>query len=184
MVNNAGIGNQGQSFETCSLDEWNYHMQLNMTSVFLMTQLFTPNLQPSIDHDTQNGSYNGSSYDIQSLGNIVNIGSLCGIQVHTHRLPYCVSKAAIDHMTRCAAVELANKNIRVNCIRPSTVRTSFHENAGMTQQEADRHYDTRDYYVGSVNDVIQTILFLADNEKSHWITGQCITLDGGRTLQC
>lgn len=190
LVNNCGGAKLKIDLENCDLDTWYYHMNLNVTSTFLMSQLFIPQLSYNCNTDCKNDENENTREN--SNGNqssIVNIGSISGIRPYSGSFAYCVSKAAVDQITQCAAMELAPKKIRVNCIRPSTIRTDFHKNAGMSQSQADGYYNSVGQFhmttntVGDVNDVIEMILFLADNDKSKWITGQSITLDGGRLLQ-
>ncbi|XP_028030852.1 uncharacterized protein LOC114243534 [Bombyx mandarina] len=65
-----------------------------------------------------------ASYLIASKGSINNIGSVGGIApIASEKFSYCISKAALHHFTKCLALELASKNVRVNLIAPGPVRT-------------------------------------------------------------
>lgn len=164
------------NLENCSIEEWNYHLNVNLTSAFLMSKYFIPNLTIGA-LKTNNGD-----------ASIINMGSIFGKQPFPGTLPYNISKAGIHHLTKSCALELSEKNIRVNAICPSAIETSFHTNAGLTKQEANEYYSNigQLHYsadrVGTVEDVVQMMLFLTDKNKAKFITGQCIDLDAGRRL--
>lgn len=100
---------------------------------------------------------------------------------------YAVSKAAVDGLTKNAALELAPKGVRVNAINPATVVTNFFTSAGMSADAAQAYMDksAKTHPIGRVGvpaDIAELCYFLTDNSKAGWITGQCITADGGRIL--
>ena len=99
---------------------------------------------------------------------------------------YIVAKGAVDTFTKCAALELAQYNIRVNCISPGVVSTEYGINMGFPQKAYKQFVEESAKYTplqkfGTTNDVTELVLFLSDNSKSGWITGQIIKLDGGRS---
>ncbi|HEY6330704.1 MAG TPA: SDR family NAD(P)-dependent oxidoreductase, partial [Blastocatellia bacterium] len=98
LVNAAGILKSGD-VEKTSLDLWDETMNINLRSVFHIMKLAVPHLE-------------------RSRGNIVNVSSVTGLRAFPGVLAYCVSKAAVDQLTRCAALELAPKGIRVNAVNP------------------------------------------------------------------
>ena len=117
---------------------------------------------------------------------MVNVSSIASERPIPNCLPFCVSKAGLDSLTKCCAVELAPKGIRVNSVNPSTVQTNMHSNAGMGPQGASTFYEQSGGAhplgrVGTVDDVSGMILHLASAQAS-WVTGQCFVLDGGRLL--
>jgi len=143
-------------------------MDVNVKSVFLMIQRCLGALEAS-------------------RGCIVNISSIASKRPIPHCLPFSVSKAALDSLTECCAVELSQKGIRVNSVNPSTVMTNMHSNAGMGAQGAASFYESSNGAhllgrVGTVDDVSSMVMFLADKEQSGWVTGQTFVLDGGRLL--
>ena len=140
-------------------------IDLNVTSAMLMTKHLYSSL-------------------VNTNGNIINISSIAGVQPYFDTFSYCIAKAAMDQMTKCMALELKDKSIRVNCIRPSTTETNFFQNMGLSKDEIRRYYEATEkmHKVIDVNHVIELVLFLADNTKSNWITGECINIDGGRLL--
>src|SRR5678816_4529198 len=70
---------------------------------------------------------------IERKGNIVNVSSVTGLRSFPGVLAYCVSKAALDQLTRCAALELAAKGVRVNAVNPGVVVTEIHKRGGMDE---------------------------------------------------
>lgn len=91
-------------------------------------------------------------------------------------MTYCMSKAAIDQFTRCSALDLAPKKIRVNGVNPAAVRTNFLEVVGATREQSDQMYEAmKGRYplgrVGEVTDTSAAIAFLADEKTASFLTG-------------
>ncbi|MEH1101513.1 SDR family oxidoreductase [Micromonospora sp. CPCC 205561] len=109
-------------------------------------------------------------------GCVVNVSSIAGRTASPGIAFYGVSKAAVDHLTACLAVELA-PTVRVNAVAPAVVRTRFaaalHEGR---EEEAARAYPLK--RLGLPDDVAGAVAFLASDDAS-WITGQTLVLDGG-----
>ncbi len=168
LVHAAGIIGTG-TIETTSLQTWDTMMNINLRSIFHLTQLFLPSL-------------------IQRKGNIVNISSVAGLRSFPGVLAYCVSKAAMDQLTRCAALELAPKGVRVNAINPGVVVTQLHRSGGMDEERYRaflEHSNTTHPMgrVGTAEEVADLVLFLT-SERASWITGVTYSIDGGRSLTC
>ena len=168
LVNSAGVIKMG-SIGTTTLDDWDKLMQINLRSVFQLTQMCVPNLA-------------------KTKGNIVNVSSVAGMRAFPNVLAYCVSKAAIDQFTRCTALELAPQGIRVNAISPGVVVTNLHKRSGMEDdayQKFLEHSKTTHPIgrVGTPEEVAELIYFLA-SDKAGWITGANYEIDGGRGQTC
>ncbi len=119
---------------------------------------------------------------------MVNVSSVNGLRAFPGVLAYCVSKAAIDHLTRCVALEVAPKGVRVNAVNPGVTLTNLHKAGGMkdAQYEAflERSRSTHPLgRVGTPEEVADLIFFLA-SPKAGWITGACYPIDGGRGQTC
>ncbi len=114
LVNAAGIILNG-SIENTTLEDWDEMMNINLRAVFFMMQQCVPHLE-------------------KTKGNVVNVSSVAGLRSFPNVLAYCVSKAAIDQLTRCSAHELAPKGIRVNAVNPGVVVTSLHKRGGMADE--------------------------------------------------
>jgi len=168
LVNAAGIL-KGGSLETTSLELWDETMRINLRSIFYLMKLAVPHLE-------------------RTRGAIVNVSSVTGLRSFPGVLAYCVSKAALDHLTRCAALELAPKGIRVNAVNPGVVRTNLHRAGGMSEEEyaafLERSRTTHPLgRVGEPQEIAELILFLA-SDRASWITGATVSIDGGRALTC
>jgi NAD(P)-dependent dehydrogenase (short-subunit alcohol dehydrogenase family) len=168
LVNAAGHISSG-SIETTSLAAWDAMMEVNLRSVFQLMQLATPHL-------------------IDTKGNIVNVSSVTGLRSFPGVLAYCVSKAALDQLTRCAALELAPKGVRVNAVNPGVVVTEIHKRGGMSEADYEKfleHSKTTHPLgrVGEPKEIAELIFYLA-SEKASWITGGTYQIDGGRALTC
>jgi NAD(P)-dependent dehydrogenase (short-subunit alcohol dehydrogenase family) len=168
LVNAAGHLSTG-SIEDTSLVAWDKMLDVNLRAVFHLMRLATPHL-------------------IETQGNIVNISSVTGLRSFPGVLAYCVSKAAVDQLTRCAALELAPKNVRVNAVNPGVVVTEIHKRGGMNEgayeQFLERSKTTHPIgRVGQASEIAELVFYLA-SEKASWITGATYSIDGGRALTC
>ena len=129
---------------------------------------------------------------VQGTGSIINVASVNGTRAGLGGHYYSAAKAAAIHLTRCAAVELGEKGIRVNSLSPGmTVTGAFGKYGGMTPDEADEHPEYAEAaigavlprwqplpYVGRADDVAQAALFLA-SDASRLVTGHNLVVDGG-----
>ena len=168
LVNAAGIIANG-TIENTSLADYDLMMNINVRSVLQLTQLVLPSI-------------------IERKGNIVNVSSVTGLRAFPNVFAYCVSKAAVDQLTRCAALELAPKGVRVNAVNPGVVRTNLHLNSGMNEDNyaafVDRSKTTHPLgRIGQPEEIADLILFLASS-KAGWITGTTYSIDGGRAQTC
>lgn len=111
-------------------------------------------------------------------GSIINIGSMAGRMGSPSALVYSGVKAGVDGLTRAASIELGKQNIRVNAIAPSTIATEGVKAILTPEMFADRVSKTPIGRLGEVDDIAQAALWLA-GERSTFITGQSIAVDGG-----
>jgi NAD(P)-dependent dehydrogenase (short-subunit alcohol dehydrogenase family) len=168
LVNAAGHISSG-TIETTSIEAWDKMLNINLRTAFLLMQQALPSI-------------------IERQGNIVNVSSVTGLRAFPGVLAYCVSKAGLDQLTRCAALELAAKSVRVNAVNPGVVITEIHKRGGMTEEQyaaflqhsKDTHPLGR---VGDASEVAELIFFLA-SERASWITGATYSIDGGRAQTC
>jgi NAD(P)-dependent dehydrogenase (short-subunit alcohol dehydrogenase family) len=168
LVNAAGIISNG-TVETTQLDDWDAMMNVNLRSVFQLMQLSVPHLE-------------------RRPGSVVNVSSVTGLRAFPGVLAYCVSKAGVDQLTRCAALELAAKGVRVNAVNPGVVVTEIHKRGGMNEENYAgflEHSKTTHPLgrVGRPEEVAELILFLA-SDRARWITGATYSIDGGRAQTC
>lgn len=116
----------------------------------------------------------------------MNVGSLAAIRPLANLTVYSMSKAALEAMTKCAALELAPRGIRVNAVNPATVVTDIHRRAGMQGEAYERYLiDNNAMHPlgrpGQPSDCSALISYIA-SDACAWMTGQCIGLDGDRSL--
>jgi NAD(P)-dependent dehydrogenase (short-subunit alcohol dehydrogenase family) len=168
LVNAAGHIVSG-SIEETTLATWDAMMNVNLRAVFNL-------MQQAVSHL------------VERRGNVVNVSSVTGLRAFPGVLAYCVSKAGLDQLTRCAALELAPKGVRVNAVNPGVVVTEIHRRGGMSQKEykafLERSKETHPIgRVGQPFEVAELILYLA-SERASWITGATYSIDGGRAQTC
>ena len=168
LVNAAGHISSG-TIENTTIAAWDAMLNINLRAVFLLMQKATPML-------------------IESRGNIVNVSSVTGLRAFPGVLAYCVSKAGVDQLTRCAALELAAKGVRVNAVNPGVVVTEIHRRGGMDDEQYTAFLEhSKDTHplgrVGDASEVADLITFLASSRAS-WITGATYSIDGGRAQTC
>ncbi|CAK9809055.1 Tetratricopeptide repeat protein 27 [Anthophora quadrimaculata] len=168
LVNNAGVLENG-SIENTSLEQYDRVFNINVRSVYHLTMLAVPHI-------------------IKTKGNIVNVSSVVGLRSFPGVLSYCMSKSAIDQFTRCIALELAPKQVRVNAVNPGVVITNLHKSSGMTDEQLKAFFEhSKETHAlgrpGDASEVAKTIAFLASDNAS-FITGETLSVDGGRHIMC
>lgn len=168
LVNAAGHISNG-TIENTSLTAWDDMMNVNVRAPFQLMQQALPSL-------------------IERRGNIVNVSSVTGLRAFPGVLAYCVSKAALDQLTRCASLELAAKGVRVNAVNPGVVVTQIHKRGGMNDEAyaAFLEHSKTTHPLGRTGrpeEIAELVLFLA-SDKASWITGATYSIDGGRSQTC
>ncbi len=168
LINNAGMLERG-TIETTSLEQYDRVMNTNVRSLYHLTMLAVP-------------------YLIESKGNVVNVSSVNGIRSFPGVLAYNISKSAVDQFTRCVALELAAKGVRVNSINPGVIITNIHKRGGMTDEDYNKfleHSQTTHALgrPGNVEEAAAAIAFLASDLAS-FITAVQLPVDGGRHAMC
>ena len=148
-------------------------LSYNLISTLNISQIFANSL---IDR-TVNRKNN------QIVGSIINLSSIAANQTIPEMLPYSVSCAALNQLTRSLAISLAGNGIRVNAISlgsimSSSLRLNLHSNPDLQETIIDA---TPLGYIGEPDEVSELALFLASN-NSNFLTGQIITIDGGRSI--
>jgi NAD(P)-dependent dehydrogenase (short-subunit alcohol dehydrogenase family) len=168
LVNAAGIIANGTIADT-SLAEWDRMLALNVRSPFYLMQCAMPHL-------------------IVRRGNVVNVSSVTGLRAFPGILAYCVSKATVDQLTRCAALEVAGQGVRVNAVNPGVVLTQLHRTSGMDEEAyaAFLEHSKTTHPLGRVGrpeEVAELIFYLA-SAQAGWVTGVTLSIDGGRAQTC
>jgi NAD(P)-dependent dehydrogenase (short-subunit alcohol dehydrogenase family) len=168
LVNAAGIIGNG-SIETTTDEEWDTMMDINARAPFRLMRAAMPSL-------------------IESKGSVVNVSSVTGLRSFPGVLAYCVSKSAIDQLTRCAALEVAAKGVRINAVNPGVVISNLHRRGGMNEEKysAFLEHSKATHPIGrpgEPTEIADLIFFLA-SPGAAWITGETVSIDGGRHLTC
>ena len=172
LINNAAIQICKPLIETTP-DEWDAVMASNLRSVYLAVRYTNPLMR-------------------ERGGAIVNVSSVHAIATSANIAAYAASKGALLALTRALAIELAPDNIRVNAVLPGAVDTPM-LHSGLTRghlqgadiQELIQNLASRTVIgrVGRPEEIAQAILFLADSNRSSFITGQALVVDGGATAR-
>lgn len=164
LVNNAGGFAKQRDIGDTPVEEWRQILDLNLTSVFLMTQASLPLLRQS------------------EAGRIVNIGSLAGQLTSYRTAPaYAAAKAGVHGLTRVFATELASEGITVNTLAPSAVVT---ERIEKLRDEAERRATAASIPLGryqTPEEVASWVVFIASAEAG-FVTGQTVSVNGGRFM--
>lgn len=168
LVNAAGIIANG-TVENTTDAAWDEMLDVNLRAPFRLMRAATRHL-------------------IASKGSVVNVSSVTGLRAFPGVLAYCVSKAGVDQLTRCAALEMAPHGVRVNAVNPGVVISNLHRRSGMNEENyaafLDRSKTTHPLgRAGSPDEIADLIAFLA-SARAGWITGETISIDGGRHLTC
>ncbi|HEX9637298.1 MAG TPA: glucose 1-dehydrogenase [Acidobacteriota bacterium] len=168
LVNAAGVIATG-GLQATDLEAWDAMFAINVRSVFHLMRLAQAHLE-------------------RTRGCVVNVSSVAGLRSFPGVIAYAASKAALDQLTRCAALELAAAGVRVNAVNPGVVVTELHRRGGMepAAYEAflERSKTTHPLgRVGQPQEIADLILFLA-SPRAGWITGETVAIDGGRALTC
>lgn len=164
LVNNAAVSST-KWIEERSVDEWDRVIAVNLRAPYLMVKFLLPYLKE------------GAS--------IVNIASTRALMSEPNTEPYSASKGGILALTHSLALSLSSRKIRVNAISPGWIETSNYKKRRHRQQPQLREIDHLQHPAGRVGvpeDIANAILFLS-SEKSSFITGTNLIVDGGMTVK-
>ena len=160
LVNNAGV-NYSESIEVFPVEAYRRVVDVNQMAVFLGMKAVVPSMKKA------------------KSGSIINISSIGGLRGRKESIAYSASKFAVTGMTKVAALELGQYQIRANSIHPSLVNTEmFSEQSGGGAVAADRPLNR----VLTKEEVSNLVLYLASDESSYTTGAECV-IDGGLTAR-
>ena len=168
LVNGAGVIASGSVMDTTDAG-WDSMMDVNVRAPFRLMR-------------------EAANALAERRGAVVNISSVAGLRSFPGLASYAVSKAAVDQLTRCAALDFAPKGVRVNAVNPGVVVTNLHRRGGMdTTKYAEFLERSKSTHPlgrpGQPEEVADLIAFLI-SPAAGWMTGETIAIDGGRHLTC
>jgi NAD(P)-dependent dehydrogenase (short-subunit alcohol dehydrogenase family) len=168
LVNAAGIIASAGVAETTD-EAWDTMLGINVRAPFRLIREAGPSL-------------------IARKGSVVNVSSVAGPRAFPGVAAYCVSKAAVDQLTRVAALDFAAQGVRVNAVNPGVVVTNLHRRSGMEEGKYNEFLERSKTThplgrVGTPEEIAGVIAFLV-SPASGWITGETVAIDGGRHLTC
>lgn len=163
-INSAGIRKLTPIFEEIESENFAQQIQTNLMGSWYVTKLVANHMK---NHNIQ--------------GSIINIGSISGSDAYRpDAAGYATSKAAVIHMTKALAEDLARYKIRINCINPGlhyTPMTASKLDDPVMRKELEEKIPLK--FIGNPTDLSAAMLYLASNEASRFVTGSIMTVDGG-----
>jgi NAD(P)-dependent dehydrogenase (short-subunit alcohol dehydrogenase family) len=165
LVNNAGAS-WGAPLDEFPESGWDKVMDLNVKSIFFLTQALLPGLR--------------AAASAEDPARVINIGSINGLSyAPLQNYSYVASKAAVHHLTRQLAIDLANDNINVNAIAPGFFPSKM--TAHMLEHEAEMAKVIPRGRLGTPEDAAGTTIYLCSRAAA-FVTGHVLVLDGGQDV--
>lgn len=159
LIHNAGGPSLG-TIDEVTPDQWRETMDLHLNANYYLVRSALPHLRR------------------QSEGAIVTVSSTAGLRGVPGAIAYATAKGALPQFTRSLAQDLADDNIRVNCVAPGIIRTRFHD--GMSEERRQWNLEHRIplHREGTPEQVAEVVALLVTHD---YITGETLVVDGGLT---
>jgi 3-oxoacyl-[acyl-carrier protein] reductase len=158
LVSNAGVLSPNGRIHNLTVEDWERAFRVNIMGPVNAIRAAVPAMRQ------------------QKSGSIILTASVAGLTAWSHASPYCVTKAAVIHLAKVAAVEYARDGIRVNCVCPGTFMSAMH--ADLPPAAIDAIAAKHPLGLGSPADLVGAYSYLA-SDASRWTTGSAIVVDGG-----
>jgi NAD(P)-dependent dehydrogenase (short-subunit alcohol dehydrogenase family) len=159
LVHNAGGPALGK-IDDVTPELWRHTMDLHVNANFYLVKAALPHLRKNRE------------------GAIITVSSTAGIRGVPGAIAYATAKGAIPQFTRSLARDLADDNIRVNCVAPGVIRTRFHADMTAERKELNLKHRIPLHREGTAEQVAEVVALLVTND---YITGETIVIDGGLT---
>jgi NAD(P)-dependent dehydrogenase (short-subunit alcohol dehydrogenase family) len=184
LVNSAGIDGAGASVLDLATESWRRVLDVNLTGAFLLARAVARTMAGSGTVADGGGAMAGAGAmtggGLVTGGAIVNVASLNGLAAEPHFADYNASKGGLVLLTKSLAVDLVDRNIRVNAVCPGYILTPMTEQYASNPQTAAAIRDAIPMHrFGDPAEVAAAIAFLASDDASY-ITGATLVVDGGR----
>ncbi len=164
LVNNAGVAGNKAVFDVTP-DDWRKVMSVNLDGVWFAAQEAARRMK-----------------EAGRAGNVINIASVLSFRAARTVVAYAASKGAVLQLTRNLALEFARYNIRVNSIAPGYILTEINRQYFESDDSAALIKRIPQRRIGDVSDLDGTLLLLASNKASGYMTGTTVVVDGGHLL--
>jgi NAD(P)-dependent dehydrogenase (short-subunit alcohol dehydrogenase family) len=171
LVNNSGVGTT-QKLTDVTAEDYDYVMGTNTRGAFFVAQEVAKRMIAR-SKGAAPGTFTG--------GRIVNVASMAGLRVFPQIGVYCMSKAAVVHMTRSMALEWGRHGINVNAICPGYIDTEINHHVWQTEAGQKMVQEMPRKRVGQPKDLDVVLMMLCSNE-SHFVNGAVITADDGQAI--
>jgi glucose 1-dehydrogenase len=172
MINNAGISGESKKIHELTERDWDEVIDVNLKGTFLCTREAVKKMVKN----KSNGLDRANNYSI------INISSVHEETPQPESAPYAASKGGMELFTKTAALELADKGIRVNGIAPGAIATDMNKKLLEDQQKKEKKEQQIPVHrIGKPEEIAKVALFLASNDASY-VAGTTIYADGGLTL--
>jgi NAD(P)-dependent dehydrogenase (short-subunit alcohol dehydrogenase family) len=159
LVHNAGGPSPGK-IEDVTPEQWRHTMDLHLNANYYLARAALPHLRKGGE------------------GAIVMVSSSAGVRGVPGAIAYATAKGALPQFTRSLARDLADDNIRVNCVAPGVIRTRFHDDMTPERKELNLKHRIPLKREGTAEQVADVVAMLVTND---YITGETIVIDGGLT---
>jgi NAD(P)-dependent dehydrogenase (short-subunit alcohol dehydrogenase family) len=161
LILNAGSPSPGKIDEVTA-EQWLQTMNVHVNAIFFMVKAALPSLRR------------------QTEGAVITVSSAAGIRGVPGAIAYATAKGAVAQFTRALARDLADDNIRVNCIAPGVIRTRFHDDMTPERKKINLEQRIPLHREGTAEQVAQAVRLLLTND---YITGEILVIDGGLTMR-
>jgi NAD(P)-dependent dehydrogenase (short-subunit alcohol dehydrogenase family) len=162
LINNAGVASAPTKFLQTGESDWSWVMDTNIDGAWRVAKAAAESMIAG-----------------ERAGAIVNIASIYGLKTGALKVAYNVSKAGVVQLTKSMAVELCRHNIRVNALCPGWFKTELNDEYFNTENGRRYVAGIPAKRLGALEDLTVPLLMLASNSAGAYMTGSCVTVDGG-----